>query len=90
MNIAENGQPFKDQEDYSGVHPRNYESDIELTYRAPINDWLAVQPDVQYTINPGSNPLLKNDLIIGLRLEFGYNVGFDSLQNQTPSMAQHP
>lgn len=46
-----------------------YESVIELTYRAEINDWLTIQPDVQYIINPGADTLLADSLAFGLRFE---------------------
>lgn len=45
------------------------ETNLELTYRAPITSWLTVQPDVQYVINPGLDPSLKNAVAIGLRAE---------------------
>jgi len=46
------------------------ETVFELTYRAPIAKWLTVQPNVQYVINPGTDPDLRNALALGLRLEF--------------------
>ena len=45
------------------------ETAIELTYRAPINDWLTIQPDVQYIKDPGTNSSHDNALIVGLRVE---------------------
>lgn len=47
-----------------------HESAIELTYRAVINDWLTLQPDVQYIINPGTDASLSNSVAFGLRFEF--------------------
>jgi len=51
------------------------ETVIEATYQAPVTDWLTLQPDIQYVINPnagvannfGSGPL-QNALVIGMRL----------------------
>lgn len=51
------------------------ETVLELTYQAPITDWLTLQPDLQYVINPnagipgafGPRPL-PNALAIGTRL----------------------
>jgi porin len=34
---------------------RDYESVIELTYKAQITPWLALQPDFQYVMHPGGN-----------------------------------
>jgi len=42
---------------------------FELTYRAQLNEWLAIQPDVQYIVNPGLRPGVDNALTIGLRFE---------------------
>lgn len=42
---------------------------IELTYRAPLSPWLAVQPDLQYVINPGTEPDLANALVATARFE---------------------
>lgn len=48
------------------------ETVFELTYRAPIADWLTIQPNVQYVLNPGADPTLRNALAFGLRTEFTY------------------
>jgi porin len=53
----------------------NNETVLEATYQAPITDWLTLQPDIQYVINPnagipnefGSVPL-SNALVIGMRV----------------------
>jgi porin len=47
----------------------NFEAAIELTWRAVLNDWLTMQPDVQYVINPGASPALDDALAVGLRIE---------------------
>ena len=39
----------------TGTPVRDYESQIELTYQAPINNWLTIQPDFQYVFHPGGN-----------------------------------
>ncbi len=70
----------RDTNDLNGsTNPvRNYESQIELTYQAPITPWLTVQPDFQYIIHPGGNVADPTDpastrtvgdaAIIGVRL----------------------
>lgn len=45
------------------------ETNIELTYAHVINDRLTIQPDVQYVINPGFDPELRNALVAGVRLQ---------------------
>jgi porin len=50
------------------------ETVIEATYEAPVTNWLTLQPDLQYVINPnaripnnfGSTPL-PNAIVIGIR-----------------------
>ena len=58
---------------YVDIDPKeiidNWEINIELSYRAEINEWCSIQPDVQYIINPGFNPTLKNAVVFGTRLE---------------------
>jgi len=51
------------------------ETVIEATYQAPVTNWLTLQPDIQYVINPnagipnnfGSTPL-PNTVVIGMRV----------------------
>jgi len=45
------------------------ETHMEFTYRAQILPWLAVQPDIQYVVNPGTDSALENALVLGVRIE---------------------
>lgn len=45
------------------------ESVIELTWRLPLSKRISLQPDLQYIINPGSSPDIKDALVVGLRVE---------------------
>jgi porin len=45
------------------------ETDIEATYRAQIRPWLALQPNLQYIINPGMDAGLQNAWTVGFRTE---------------------
>ncbi len=45
------------------------ETTIEMTYRAKINEYIAIQPDIQFILNPGANPDLKNACVVGARFE---------------------
>jgi porin len=47
----------------------DYEAAVELTWRATVTDWLTLQPDVQYIVNPGSQRSLRNAVVVGLRFE---------------------
>jgi porin len=48
------------------------ELSFEATYRAKINDYLTVQPDVQYIARPGYSTTLKNPVVLGLHFEIGH------------------
>lgn len=45
------------------------ETDVEATYRAQIKPWLALQPTLQYILNPNMDPAQKNAWVVGMRLE---------------------
>ena len=66
---AINGEPFKDSVRAAGGVPENAETNLELTYRAQITNWLAIQPDVQYVLNAGAVDGLKDPLVLGVRFE---------------------
>jgi porin len=64
---------FKEARSLENLQTDNDETSIELTYRAPVTDWLTIQPDIQYVINPGTEPTLDNALVISLRFELSYS-----------------
>ena len=41
---------------------------VELTYRFLATRWLYVQPDLQYVINPDTDPTRRNAVVAGVRL----------------------
>lgn len=45
------------------------QTDVEATYRAQINPWLALQPSLQYVSNPNMDAELGNAWVAGVRLE---------------------
>ncbi len=48
------------------------ETAIELTYRKPLTRFLSVQPDVQYIVNPGMDPSVRDALAIGFRVTLAW------------------
>jgi len=67
---ARNGSNFMDYaRDVDGQAVDHTETTIELTYQARIQPWLAIQPDLQYVINPGMDRRLDNALVVGARIE---------------------
>jgi porin len=45
---------------------------FELTYHDNVTPWLTVQPDAQYILNPGTDVLLKNAFITGIRITLNF------------------
>ena len=50
----------------------DWEVSLELSYRAQASNMLAIQPDLQYIISPGFDPVIDNAFIIGMRLELAF------------------
>ena len=48
---------------------QDYEMVLELSYNIHVARWLAVQPDIQYVINPNGTDDIDNALVMGVRLE---------------------
>ena len=72
MAIAWCGGDFR-----AATGAEGHETAIELTYRARITDGLEVQPDIQYIVNPGTDPALDNALVFGIRIELGRGFELD-------------
>jgi porin len=70
--IAMNGTKFKDTIELSGGSVDNSETNIEVTYNAGVLPWLSMQADLQYIINPGTNPNLDDALALGLRFSLSF------------------
>jgi porin len=66
---ARNGSHFVDQQRSVGQHVGRVETTLELTYLAPITSWLSIQPDLQYVINPNTDPGVPNALVGFIRIE---------------------
>ena len=66
---AGNGSHYTRAQTAQGLPVENAEKSIELTYLTQLNSWLALQPDVQYIINPNTTPALANAMAVQLRFE---------------------
>jgi porin len=75
-SIVRAGGAFKEMQIAAGNRVHNYETNFELTYRAPINRWLTIQPDIQYWIHPGLDPMLKDDLLFLVHFEISHVFDF--------------
>jgi porin len=74
--IARASSAYKAMQIAQGNGVKDYETNFEITWRAPINRWLTVQPDIQYWINPGLDPALKNDLLFLVHFEISHVFDF--------------
>jgi porin len=72
FSYARNGKPIRQAAMLAGSPLEKAETNLEFTYRAPLTEWLTVQPDAQWIINPGTDPTLKNAFVVGLRFEIGF------------------
>ncbi|MBB6096515.1 porin [Povalibacter uvarum] len=70
ISTARVGRSYRHSQEETGVQLSERETAIELTYRRRITDWLLVQPDIQYILNPSADRTLKHALVLGLRFEF--------------------
>ena len=52
-----------------------FELAIEVTYAAVVTSWLSVQPDLQYIINPGTDPSRDDALLLGVRTVISFTQG---------------
>jgi porin len=48
------------------------ETALEITYRARVMRWLAIQPTLQRILNPGHDPALRNAWVAGARFEIAF------------------
>jgi len=49
-----------------------HEATLEVTYQVTLNDWVSIQPDLQFIMNPGATGTTRNAAVAGLR----FNVAF--------------
>lgn len=66
------GDPFRVDLRQNGAAPTAHETAWELTYRAPLNEHLVLQPDLQLVQNPGGTRAVDDALVIGLRVEVSW------------------
>lgn len=56
----------------AGGDSKRAETAFELSYAHRIAQWLTVQPDLQYVINPGWEPRRRDATVVGLRFSFAW------------------
>ena len=69
---AHNGSPFIESQRKQGIHEKRSEVTLELTYLAQLGAHLAVQPNLQFVMNPNTDPRIKNAVAFILRFELSF------------------
>jgi len=63
------GDAYRELRAADGFATESCERNVELTWRFPLGEHAAVQPDLQYVRNPGGDPLIPDAWVVGLRVE---------------------
>lgn len=66
---VQNAAKYRDVQASQGLETLNAETDLEVVYQFPVGQNLVLKPDIQYVINPNTDPNLKNSLVFGLRAQ---------------------
>jgi porin len=70
--LARNGSHFIELQRQDAVPVTGTETAVELTWLVQIGKHLALQPDLQYVMRPGTDATKKNALALALRFEVSY------------------
>lgn len=70
--LADNGARFRRVRAASGNIVEKRETVVEFTYRRRLFENLALQPSLQYVVNPSMEPDRRNALALGLRFEVAW------------------
>jgi porin len=70
--IARNGSHFIELQRESAAPVTGTETTLELTYLFQIGKHMALQPDIQYVMRPGTDATRRNALAAALRFELSY------------------
>jgi porin len=65
-------EKFREVQALAGTTAAAFEAAWEITYRIPINKYLAVQPDIQRISHPGGEQSKSAAVIVGSRVEIAY------------------
>jgi porin len=67
IGVVSNGRSHLRMQQSAGATLERRETAVELTYRIQLTPQLALHPDIQYIVNPGTDPALRNALAAGVR-----------------------
>ena len=69
---ARNGSHYMDAQSILGQPANRAETSLELAYMAQVKSWLTIEPDLQYVINPSTDPHRANALIGLVRFQLSF------------------
>lgn len=69
---ARNGSHFVEGQREDGITVTRTETTVEITHLIQIGERLALQPDLQYVMRPGTDPGRKDALVAALHFELSY------------------
>jgi len=69
---ARNGSHFFDEQRENAIAVTHAETAVEVTYLVQIGQHVAIQPDLQYVMRPGTNSGRKDALAAALHFELSY------------------
>ena len=61
------GDLYREVQSVAGIPAANGETSWELTYLAPLTEWLALAPSVQFVHNPGADLAMRDAWVVGIR-----------------------
>jgi porin len=67
--MANAGRAYRTTIADAGGDPAHQEINFELTYYADVTEWLSVQPDLQWIVNPSADSAIDDALVAGLRVQ---------------------
>ena len=72
------GDNFVQGQERAGQNIDAAEVALEATYAFNVSPYMVIQPDLQYIINPDTNPAVANALVLGARIQLNLS-WFESL-----------
>ncbi|MBA3611854.1 MAG: carbohydrate porin [Nitrospirales bacterium] len=70
---ALNGSHFRRAQQRAETPVDHAEITLEMSYAINVRPEIMIQPDVQYIINPGTDPTVRNAVVVGARLQLNLN-----------------
>jgi porin len=84
------GDLYREVQEFAGIPAASAETSYELTYLAPVTDWLALVPSVQFVHNPGADLSLRDAWVVGFRFQFSHEKSWPMFAQRTGESAPTP